>query len=114
MNLNTVLYAIGLYLATICFGVYLNHAHGESNPENTSWPRIAGSYTGKIPPPSKSCQDYLTICEKSCTNRGEMFRFLCLGQGFNPDSERYRCQCADEAFSIRVQQNLAFPEHHNQ
>ena len=97
MNRTTILYAIGLYLATLCFGFYLNNAHGEQeNIENTPWPRIAGSYTGKIPPPSKSCREYLTICQNSCRDRGEMFRFLCLGQGFNPDSERYRCQCGDD------------------
>ena len=97
MNRTTILYAIGLYLATIFFGFYLNHAHGEeANPENNSWPRIAGNYTGKIQPPLKSCQQYLTICQNSCRDRGEMFRFLCLGQGFIPESERYRCQCGDE------------------
>lgn len=58
---------------------------------------------------SKSCKEYLSICTESCKNRGDLFRFYCLGPGFNPDSERYRCQCGDDLSfiekSIHVQES---------
>ena len=67
------LYAAALYLLTISFGVYLSHGQ------------------------DRSCAEYLRICETSCTLRGDLFRFDCLGPGINPGSDRYRCLCADEA-----------------
>lgn len=103
MITKTTIYAAVVYIVFLTFGYFINHSHGqETNPESIAWPRISVSYTGKVPPPSKSCREYLTICEKSCTSRGDMFRFLCLGQGFNPDSERYRCQCADDLTASQV------------
>jgi len=74
--------------------------------DNGGFPSSApGGITGRIPEPGKPCREYLSVCEKSCTHRGDMFRFLCLAPGFNPDSQRYRCQCGDEAFAqINVQQ----------
>ena len=80
--IRITLYMLFLYTLVACFGFYLNHAHGqELNKDRT-------------------CADYLRICEASCTLRGDMFRFDCLGQGMNPGSERYRCLCADEAFRM--------------
>jgi hypothetical protein len=85
MNKTIIAYAVGLYTAAICFGLYLNTAHGaETN-------RAGQGET-------LSCRQYLEICEASCANRDGMFRFLCLGPDFNPSMERYRCQCGDEAF----------------
>ena len=71
---RVVLYAAALYLLTISFGVYLSHGQ------------------------DRSCAEYLRICETSCTLRGDLFRFDCLGPGINPGSDRYRCLCSDEAF----------------
>ena len=74
------LYAVALYLLTISFGVYLSH--GQEMKQN------------------RSCAEYLRICETSCTLRGDLFRFDCLGPGINPGSDRYRCLCTDEAFRM--------------
>ena len=71
------LYTVALYLLTVSFGVYLSHGQEMRN---------------------RSCAEYLRICEASCTLRGELFRFDCLGPGINPGSDRYRCLCSDEAF----------------
>ena len=75
-----IFYALCLYTFVFCAG-YIINSHGQE--------------TGQ-----RSCSEYLRICETSCTLRGDMFRFDCLGQGMNPGSERYRCLCADEAFRM--------------
>lgn len=79
MNMPTLLYAILIYLTMIVFSLFLN-----VNP----------TFGKQIP----TCQDYLRVCEQSCAYRGKMFRFACLGRGFNPGEERYQCLCADDAF----------------
>lgn len=94
-------YALGVYLIFVVSGLHIN-AHGEPHQGEGGFPYERGGYAGRIPEPAKSCREYLTTCEKSCSNRGDMFRFLCLGQQYNPDSERYRCQCGDEAFQSQV------------
>jgi len=67
--------------------------------DNGGFPSSApGAIIGRAPEPGKPCREYLSACEKSCASRDGMFRFLCLGPGFNPESQRYRCQCGDEAF----------------
>ena len=97
---RTILYAMTLYAVFIGFGFYLKTAHGEHyKGDEGGFPSSApGGITGRIPEPGKPCREYLSACEKSCAHRGDMFRFLCLGPGFNPESQRYRCQCGDEAF----------------
>ena len=101
MNLATILYAIGLYLALLCFGFYLNTAHGQARDEiHSNWPHASTGYSGRIPPPSKTCREYLSLCERSCSDRGDLYRFQCLGKGFQPDAQRYRCQCGDDAFQV--------------
>ena len=78
------LYMLFLYTLVICFGFYINQAHGQEGP--------------------RSCADYLRICETSCTLRGELYWFGCQGPGFQPDRDRYRCICADEGFRVKTQQ----------
>ena len=72
------LYMLFLYTLVICFGFYINQAHGQEGP--------------------RSCADYLRICETSCLLRGDLYRFDCLGSTFQPDEDRYRCLCGDDAF----------------
>lgn len=50
---------------------------------------------------SKSCREYLAICERSCKDRGEMFKFACIGQDFQPFEDHSRCTCADDLFARR-------------
>jgi len=83
-------FALGALLI-ICFG-NLHTIYGAQFP-----------YTSHIDPPqkmkpSRSCGEYLTICEASCSRRGDMYRFLCLGPDFTQGPEQYRCQCGDDAF----------------
>ena len=76
-----VISMIGLWIS-----LSLNTAHGEQiadSPQKTK--------------SSSSCGEYLRICESSCSRRGDMYRFLCLGPTFQA-LEQYRCQCGDEAF----------------
>lgn len=74
------LYMLFLYTLVICFGFYINQAHGQEGP--------------------RSCADYLRICETSCLHRGDLYRFDCLGATFQPIQERYRCFCGDDAFRV--------------
>ena len=93
-----ILYAIGVYLTFLCFGLYLNSAHGE--PLGNGPQRIK---------PASSCGEYLRICESSCSRRGDMYRFLCLGPTFQA-LEQYRCQCGDEAFRQVAKKEQDKPE----
>ena len=93
-----ILYAIGVYLSFLCFGLYLNSAHGEplgNSPQRTK--------------PASACGEYLHICESSCSRRGDMYRFLCLGPTFQA-LEQYRCQCGDEAFRQVAKKEQNKPE----
>ena len=99
--IRILLYTLGLYTLAVCCGVYLNQSHGQELTKD------------------RTCAEYLRICEASCTLRGDLFRFQCLGQGMNPGSERYRCLCADEAFRMEprketVQAPLAAQMHQDQ
>ena len=89
-------------LLVITIGVWisssLNTAHGEQiadSPQKTK--------------PSSSCGEYLRICESSCSRRGDMYRFLCLGPTFQA-LEQYRCQCGDEAFRHVAKKEQNKPE----
>lgn len=48
---------------------------------------------------SKSCGEYLAICERSCKDRGALFKFQCIGQDFQPYNDHSRCICADDLFA---------------
>jgi len=48
---------------------------------------------------SKSCGEYLSICERSCKDRGALFKFQCIGQDFQPYNDHSRCICADDLFA---------------
>ena len=105
------LYATGVYLTFICAGLYL--AHGEeaptspAQPSNATTPRhyVVPRISRTDPPQkireSKSCREYLTICERSCKDRGEMFKFACIGQDFQPFEDHFRCTCADDLYAHR-------------
>ena len=87
-----ILYSLAVYALVIGFGIYLKTAFGEEG-----FPHISRTDSPKAIEPARSCREYLNICESSCSHRGEMFRFLCLGQNFNPEMGRYLCQCGDDA-----------------
>jgi hypothetical protein len=95
-----IVYVVALYLTVISLGVYLTDAHGEPNQPTGGFPSSApGGITGRIPKLAKPCRVYLASCERSCAERDGLFRFTCLGEQYNPDSQRYRCQCGDDAFA---------------
>ncbi len=98
------------------FGVGLYLAHGEESPTPSAPPQYSNSSTtpreyvvpriSRTDAPqrireSKSCREYLTICERSCKDRGEMFKFACIGQDFQPFEDHSRCTCADDLFARR-------------
>jgi len=94
MNRTQIVYLIALYVLVIGFGLYLNTASGDEGIQYIDHPRPLET--------ALSCREYLSTCEKSCANRGGLFRFLCVGMNFNPDLDRYRCQCGDQAFEARA------------
>ena len=107
-----VLYAAGVYLTFICAGLYLAHgeegpapsapyANGSAFPKEYVVPRISRTDTPQKIRESKSCREYLTICERSCKDRGEMFKFACIGQDFQPFEDHSRCTCADDLCARR-------------
>ncbi|MDD2468492.1 MAG: hypothetical protein PHI97_31310 [Desulfobulbus sp.] len=117
-----LLYATGLYVTFLCSGLYL--AHGEEVPGLPAGPNESFSVapTGNVPKEyvvprissidaplrkrdSKSCREYLAICERSCKERGQMFKFQCIGQDFQPFQDHSRCQCADDMFPQVVSGN---------
>ena len=110
MNRATVLYALGVYLTFLCFGFYLNSAHGGPLHSQGGFPSIRSTEPPRQYEPAKSCREYLSVCEKSCTSRDGIYRCLCLGQSFNPGAERYRCQCGDEAFVPQMVRSEQAPE----
>lgn len=81
----------------------LNTAHGEQLPY------ISKTDSPQKTKPSSSCSEYLHICESSCSRRGDMYRFLCLGPTFQA-LEQYRCQCGDEAFRQVAKKEQRQPE----
>ncbi len=113
-----VLVAIASGLLFFGAGLYLAHG-GETPPAPPAAPPIpkqAGTTTTpkeyvvptitRTEPPqrireSKSCREYLTICERSCVDRGDMFKFACIGQDFQPFEDHSRCTCADDLFTRR-------------
>ncbi|MDD2466670.1 MAG: hypothetical protein PHI97_21945 [Desulfobulbus sp.] len=114
-----ILYAIGVYLTFLCFGLYLNNVHGEETgqgvpsvpnqpsadkgygftPKEYVVPRIASTDAPLRHRNAKSCRQYLTSCEKSCSERGSLFKFQCIGQDFQPFDDHFHCTCADDLFA---------------
>lgn len=46
---------------------------------------------------SKPCREYLSICERSCKERGNLVRFSCMEKDFQPtENKRFNCQCFDD------------------
>ncbi|MGD9817148.1 MAG: hypothetical protein AB7V04_00465 [Desulfomonilaceae bacterium] len=115
---KVLVYATGLYVTFLSFGLYL--AHGEEVPGLPAGPNQSYSVnTGPITPKeyvvprisstdaplrkrvSKSCREYLTICERSCKERGTLFKFQCIGKDFQPFQDHSFCQCSDDLFVQR-------------
>jgi hypothetical protein len=90
--MKTLLYAVLLYMLFLIAGLCLNQAHGEQIPYI-----IHTDPTPRPVQPSRTCKEYLNICEQSCKDRGKMARFLCLGADFNVwKQNRYNCECFDD------------------
>jgi len=104
------------------FGVGLYLAHGEEVPSlpagpNEKYsvnptpgfpkeyvvPRISSMSAPLRRTNPKSCREYLSICERSCKERGSLFKFQCIGQEFQPFQQHYSCICAEELESSRNQ-----------
>ncbi|MGD9949820.1 MAG: hypothetical protein AB7U29_15270 [Desulfobulbus sp.] len=72
---------------------------GPTTPKEYIVPRIASTSAPLRKREPKTCREYLAICERSCKERGTMFRFQCIGQDFQPFQDHYRCQCAEDSSS---------------
>ena len=106
---------VAISAGLLFFGVGLYQAHGEespspvtpSQPSNATTPkqyvvpRISRTDAPQRIRQSKSCREYLSICERSCKDRGEMFKFACIGQDFQPFEDHSRCTCADDLYARR-------------
>lgn len=111
MNRFSWLYLIGVVVTFLLCGIYLNKAHGEEtasagsekriDPKSYIWPRESRMEAPMKVKDAKSCREYLTICERSCKERGSMFNFSCIGQEFQPFEEHSRCLCADDLYALR-------------
>ena len=71
---------------------------GPTTPKEYVVPRISSTDAPLRKRVSKSCREYLTICERSCKERGTMFKFQCIGKDFQPFQDHSRCQCADDMY----------------
>ena len=116
--MKMTLYVIGVYLIFLCAAFYLSTAHGEETgqgllpgpnqssgngygytPKGYVVPRVSSTDAPLRHRNAKSCRQYLTVCEKSCNERGSLFKFQCIGQEFQPYEEHFRCQCSDDVAS---------------
>ncbi len=115
--MKTLIFSICVFLCFLCFGFYLNQAHSEetaqslppvptqSNAENSYGfapkgyvvPRISSTDAPLRHRNAKTCSQYLSLCERSCSERGSLFKFECIGQDFQPFENHFRCQCGDDA-----------------
>ena len=86
-------------------------SNGGGVPQHYTVPRISSTDAPLRRRESKSCYEYLSICERSCKERGTMFKFQCIGQDFQPFQDHFRCQCADDMYyqqqAIRREQKQA-------
>lgn len=110
---------VAISAGLLFFGVGLYLAHGKEAPAPSSPPATPSQPSNATTPreyvvprisrtdaperirESKSCQEYLSICERSCKDRGEMFKFACIGQDFQPFEDHSRCTCADDLYARR-------------
>ena len=112
---KVLVYATGLYVTFLGFGLYLAHGEevpglpagpnqsysvntGPTTPKEYVVPRISSTDAPLRKRVSKSCREYLTICERSCKERGTLFKFQCIGKDFQPFQDHFRCQCADDMY----------------
>lgn len=104
-----LLYAAGVYVTVITAGVYLAHAeevpalpagpnatYEPGTPQEYVVPRISSTDAPLRRRDAKSCHEYLSICERSCKERGGMFKFQCIGQSFQPFRRHYACLCSED------------------
>jgi hypothetical protein len=109
---------LGVYLSFLCAGFSLSTAHGEEivqglppgpnqsnagkgygfTPKGYVVPRVSSTDAPLRHRNAKSCGQYLSLCERSCSERGSLFKFQCIGQEFQPFDDHFRCQCGDDAF----------------
>ena len=75
------------------------YANGSAIPKEYVVPRTAKTESLQKVVESKSCKQYLDICERSCKERGSMFKFQCIGQEFPPFEDHSRCTCADDLYA---------------
>lgn len=76
-------------------------ASKDTTPKEYVVPRTAKTESLEKIRESKSCEEYLSICKRSCKERGSMFKFQCIGQEFQPFEDHSRCTCADDLYSRR-------------
>lgn len=106
-----ILYSGVVYLLFIISGLYLAHGeevtslklpNGSAFPQEYDVPRISKTMPAQPRRATKSCREYLSICERSCKDRGDLFKFACIGQDFQPFEEHFRCTCSDDLFARRA------------
>ena len=105
ISAGMLFFGVGLYLAhgeeTPAPSSPPQHSNGSAFPKEYVVPRISRTDTPERIRQSKSCREYLSICERSCKDRGEMFKFACIGQDFQPFEDHSRCTCADDLYARR-------------
>lgn len=96
-----IFYALGVYCIWIIGSFNLSFAGGL--PAQTSgFPSIRSTEYPKEIPPSRPCPDLLSVCEKSCSSRGEMYQFQCTGRSYQTEAPQYRCLCGDDTNQLTV------------
>ena len=95
-------FGVGLYLAHGEEVTSLKLPNGSAFPQDYDVPRISKTMPAQPRRATKSCREYLSICERSCKDRGDLFKFACIGQDFQPFEEHCRCTCSDDLFARRA------------
>ena len=105
ISAGCLFFGVGLYLAhgeeAPAPSSPPQHSNGSAFPKEYVVPRISRTDAPERIRQSKSCREYLSICERSCKDRGEMFKFACIGQDFQPFEDHSRCTCADDLYARR-------------
>ena len=103
ISAGLLFFGVGLYLAHGEEGPAPSapYANGSAFPKEYVVPRISRTDAPEKIRQSKSCREYLSICERSCKDRGDMFKFACIGQDFQPFEDHSRCTCADDLYARR-------------
>ncbi|MDD2467131.1 MAG: hypothetical protein PHI97_24340 [Desulfobulbus sp.] len=108
LNLFSILLLIFTSFLNTCFAdepsspapaVSSNEPHYTVTPKEYVVPRAASTEAPLRVRESKSCGEYLITCERSCKDRGSLFKFQCIGQDFQPYADHSRCTCADDLFA---------------